>query len=70
MRTQRLVAIAAVTAAGLLSGCSTAIDGVATAPPSADPTQAHLVLPAPPPWTPPAVVRELPEIVTPTGASR
>ena len=64
---------AVLVAAGLLSGCSTAIDGTPTAPPSADsgPTQVRLVLPDPPPPTPPAVVRELPEIVTPqVGASR
>ncbi|MFZ2242380.1 MAG: hypothetical protein WAV90_22995 [Gordonia amarae] len=68
----RPLAAVLVIAAGFLAGCSTAIDGTPTAPPSVDsgPTRVRLVLPDPPPPTPPAVVRELPEIVTPTGATR
>ncbi|BBY99444.1 hypothetical protein MFAL_29110 [Mycolicibacterium fallax] len=69
---------AALAVAGLfVSGCSTAIAGEATAPPGVPPsaipgsTKARLVLPDPPPWTPPARVRELPEIVTSqVGATR
>lgn len=64
--------VVAVAVAVLLSGCTTAIDGVPTAAPSAPgPTRVRLVLPDPPPLTPPARVRLLPEIVTPVnGATR
>lgn len=63
---------AVLVAAGLLTGCANAIDGTPTAAPSVDngPTQVHLNFGPqvdPPPSGP---IRELPEIVTPTGASR
>ncbi len=69
--------LAAVLATGLfVSGCTNAIAGEATAPPgvpSSAPTRVHVNFgpQVDPPWTPPARVRELPEIVPPVnGASR
>jgi len=65
-----LIALAVLSGV-LATGCTTAVNGTPTAVPSSTPdAQVRLVLPDPPPWTPPAVVRELPEIVTPVnGAS-
>lgn len=64
---------AVLVAAGLLTGCTNAIDGTPTAAPNVDngPTRVHLNFgpqTAPPE---PGPIRELPEIVTPEiGAAR